>query len=114
MKVFTGVDGCPQGWVSVTIDARGFVSAGRFDSFATLIAAHEKVASIGSEVTADVYDLLTIASGIEDHRGNTTRFLVIGRAQRVRNPESFDAAEDDDVAGRCLVHLVALQTMKSV
>lgn len=46
---------------------------------AQLAHADEKVASIGSEVTAEVYDLLPIASRIEDHRGNTTRFLVIGR-----------------------------------
>lgn len=46
---------------------------------AQLAHADEKVASIGSEVTAEVYDLLTIASRIEDQRGNTTRFLVIGR-----------------------------------
>ena len=46
---------------------------------AQLAVADEKVAAIGSEVIADVYDLLTIASNIEDHRGNTTRFLVIGR-----------------------------------
>jgi chorismate mutase/prephenate dehydratase len=46
---------------------------------AQLAHADEKVASIGSEVTAEVYDLVAIASGIEDHRGNTTRFLVVGR-----------------------------------
>lgn len=46
---------------------------------AQLAHADEKVASIGSEVTAEVYDLLPIASRIEDQRGNTTRFLVIGR-----------------------------------
>ncbi|MEM9177861.1 MAG: prephenate dehydratase [Myxococcota bacterium] len=46
---------------------------------AQLAHADEKVASIGSEVTAEVYDLLPVASRIEDQRGNTTRFLVIGR-----------------------------------
>jgi len=46
---------------------------------AQLAHADDKVASIGSEVTAEVYDLLLIASSIEDHHGNTTRFLVIGR-----------------------------------
>lgn len=46
---------------------------------AQLAHADPKVASIGSEVTAEVYDLLTIASNIQDQRGNTTRFLVIGR-----------------------------------
>lgn len=46
---------------------------------AQLAHADSKVASIGSEVTAEVYDLLPIASNIQDQRGNTTRFLVIGR-----------------------------------
>jgi chorismate mutase / prephenate dehydratase len=46
---------------------------------AQLAHADPKVASIGSQVTAEVYDLLPIASNIQDQRGNTTRFLVIGR-----------------------------------
>ena len=46
---------------------------------AQLAHADEKVASIGSEVTAEVYDLLTVASRIEDQRGTRRAFLVIGR-----------------------------------
>jgi len=37
------------------------------------------VAAIGSEVAADAYGLQFVARDIEDHRGNTTRFLVIGK-----------------------------------
>jgi chorismate mutase/prephenate dehydratase len=46
---------------------------------AQLAHADEKIAAIGSEVIAEVYDLIPVASNIEDQRGNTTRFLVIGR-----------------------------------
>jgi chorismate mutase/prephenate dehydratase len=37
------------------------------------------LAAIGSEIAADAYDLELVESGIEDQRGNTTRFIVIGR-----------------------------------
>ncbi len=36
-------------------------------------------AAIASEATAKIYDMNVLRSNIEDHRGNTTRFLVIGR-----------------------------------
>jgi len=38
-----------------------------------------KLAAVGSEIAADTYGLELVESGIEDVRGNTTRFLVIGR-----------------------------------
>jgi len=37
------------------------------------------IAAIGSEVAAEVYGLEVLERSIEDRRGNTTRFLVIGR-----------------------------------
>ncbi len=36
-------------------------------------------AAIGSKVAADLYKINILASNIEDHRGNVTRFLVIGK-----------------------------------
>ena len=59
---------------------------------AQLAHADEKVAAIGSEVISDVYDLLTIASNIEDHRGNTTRFLIIGRETPAPSGEDLTSA----------------------
>ena len=59
---------------------------------AQLAHADEKVASIGSEVTAEVYDLIPIAASIEDHRGNTTRFLVIGRATPAPSGQDLTSA----------------------
>jgi chorismate mutase/prephenate dehydratase len=46
---------------------------------AKLAAQDETLAAIGSEIAADAYGLQVVESGIEDQRGNTTRFLVIGR-----------------------------------
>jgi len=68
-----------RGWLEAHLHGVSLVETTSTAAAAQLAHADEKVASIGSEVTAEVYDLLMIASHIEDHRGNTTRFLVIGR-----------------------------------
>jgi chorismate mutase/prephenate dehydratase len=68
-----------RGWLETHLHGIDLIETTSTAAAAQLAHADEKVASIGSEVTAEVYDLLTIASNIEDHRGNTTRFLVIGR-----------------------------------
>lgn len=68
-----------RGWLEAHLHGVDLIETTSTAAAAQLAHADEKVASIGSEVTAEVYDLLTIASNIEDHRGNTTRFLVIGR-----------------------------------
>jgi chorismate mutase/prephenate dehydratase len=68
-----------RGWLDTHLHGIETIETTSTASAAQLAHADDKVASIGSEVTAEVYDLLTIASGIEDHRGNTTRFLVVGR-----------------------------------
>lgn len=46
---------------------------------ATRAAKDPEVAAIGSAIAGEVYGLQSIESSIEDRRGNTTRFLVIGR-----------------------------------
>ncbi|MBW2229824.1 MAG: prephenate dehydratase [Deltaproteobacteria bacterium] len=46
---------------------------------AQLAATDASVAAIGSSVAADAYGLEFVARDIEDHRGNTTRFVVIGK-----------------------------------
>ena len=43
------------------------------------IAADPHAAAIASKEVAERYDLPILASNIEDHHGNTTRFLVIGQ-----------------------------------
>ena len=68
-----------RGWLEANLHGVETIETTSTAAAAQLAHADEKVASIGSEVTAEVYDLLAVASGIEDHRGNTTRFLVVGR-----------------------------------
>ncbi len=68
-----------RGWLEANLHGIETLQTTSTAAAAQLAQADEKVASIGSEVTAEVYDLVPIASAIEDHRGNTTRFLVIGR-----------------------------------
>ncbi len=68
-----------RGWFEANLHGVETLETTSTAAAAQLAHADEKVASIGSEVTAEVYDLVPIASAIEDHRGNTTRFLVIGR-----------------------------------
>jgi chorismate mutase/prephenate dehydratase len=46
---------------------------------AKLAAEKPGVAAIGSAMAAEAYGLQVVAEGIEDHRGNTTRFVVIGK-----------------------------------
>lgn len=68
-----------RGWLEAHLHGVDLLETTSTAAAAQLAHADDKVASIGSEVTAEVYDLLIIASNIEDHRGNTTRFLVVGR-----------------------------------
>ena len=68
-----------RGWLETHLPGIETLQTASTAAAAQLAQADETVAAIGSEVIAHVYDLLTIASNIEDHRGNTTRFLIIGR-----------------------------------
>jgi prephenate dehydratase len=44
-------------------------------------AQDPQVAAIGTKHAADLYGLQPLASGIEDHDGNTTRFVVVARPE---------------------------------
>lgn len=62
---------------------RQLPSAERLETASTSAAAQlaveqPDVAAIASSISGTCYGLATIASGIEDRRGNTTRFLLIG------------------------------------
>jgi chorismate mutase/prephenate dehydratase len=63
---------------------RSLPSAERIETASTAAAAQRaaddaSTAAVGSVAAADVYGLVPIATGIEDRRDNSTRFLVIGR-----------------------------------
>lgn len=56
---------------------------------AAIIAAKDpSVAAIASDIAARLYDITILASGIEDERNNTTRFLIIGN-------DSYAASGED-------------------
>ncbi len=59
-----------------SIDTQDTTSTG---AAAQMAVDDESVAAIGSEVAAEAYGLEFVARDIQDHQGNTTRFLVIGR-----------------------------------
>lgn len=81
-----------RGWLEANLHGIETFETTSTAAAAQLAHADEKVASIGSEVTAEVYDLLPIASSIEDHRGNTTRFLVIGREMPAPSGQDLTSA----------------------
>jgi len=81
-----------RGWLETHLQGVETLETASTAAAAQLAHADEKVAVIGSEVIAQVYDLLTIASNVEDHRGNTTRFLIIGRETPAASGQDLTSA----------------------
>ena len=75
----------PQGlaqcrhWLQASLPHADWVESSSTAAAAQHAAADTEVAAIGSEVAAEAYGLRIVEHGIEDRRGNSTRFLVIGR-----------------------------------
>jgi len=68
-------------------NAEAFTSSSNAE--AAIIAAKDpSVAAIASDIAARLYDIAILASGIEDERNNTTRFLIIGN-------DSYAASGED-------------------
>ncbi len=55
-------------------------------------ARDDTVAAIGSEIAAQTHQLQILESGIEDRRGNSTRFLVIGREPAAPSGDDLTSA----------------------
>ncbi len=68
-----------RGWLRRCLPGVEIIETTSTAQAAQLAAKDSKLAAIGSEIAADAYGLELVESGIEDLRGNTTRFLVIGR-----------------------------------
>jgi len=74
-----------QGWLRghlPTIATQSVISTG---TAAQMAQADHTVAAVASDLAIKTYDLQVVARGIEDYRGNTTRFLVIGKASPSRS-----------------------------
>jgi chorismate mutase/prephenate dehydratase len=68
-----------RGWLHSNLPRAEMRETPSTASAAQLAADDADVAAIGSEIAAESYGLQFLARGIEDHRGNTTRFLVLGK-----------------------------------
>ncbi len=55
-RMFVGVDGCPKGWVSVSLDEAGYTGAGLFADFAELVAAHRSARVIAVDIPIGLVD----------------------------------------------------------
>jgi len=72
-------------WLRKYMPGRTLVECGSTSQAARNAAEEAGSAAIAGGKAAQLYDLRTVASRIEDHVGNTTRFLVIGKK---RPPET--------------------------
>ncbi|MDP6980320.1 MAG: prephenate dehydratase, partial [Myxococcota bacterium] len=68
-----------RGWLRRRLPDVEIVETTSTAQAARMASEDPSLAAIGSEIAADAYGLQLVESGIEDQRGNTTRFLVIGR-----------------------------------
>lgn len=67
-----------RGWLRRRLPDVEIIETTSTAKAAQLAAQDGQLAAIGSEIAADAYGLELVEAGIEDLRGNTTRFLVIG------------------------------------
>jgi prephenate dehydratase len=70
-------------WLGVNLPQAVEVAATSTAEAVRLVAAGdagEGSAAIGTALAAALYDLAVVASGIEDHDGNATRFVLVGPA----------------------------------
>jgi len=68
-----------RSWLQRHLPDATLVDVGSTAAAAQRASEDAEVAAIGSEIAARVYDLRIVERAIEDVRGNTTRFLVVGR-----------------------------------
>lgn len=80
-KVYSHPQGLAQcrTWLDVNLPGVERIAVNSTAEAARLAAEEQGAAAIASEAAAEMYGLERLAEGIEDHTGNTTRFLVIGR-----------------------------------
>ncbi|MEE8581087.1 MAG: prephenate dehydratase [Myxococcota bacterium] len=67
-----------RGWLAQHLPGVETIETASTAAAAKRAAQDASIAAIGSETAALAYGLEVVRSAIEDHRGNTTRFVVIG------------------------------------
>jgi len=65
-------------WLDLHLPDAERVEAASTAAAAALAAGSPEAAAIGSPLSAEVHGLTVVASGVEDRRDNSTRFLVLG------------------------------------
>lgn len=73
-----------KGWIKKTFPNVDVMETTSTSKAAMLASEDESVAAIASQKAAHIYELLPVATRIEDLGGNITRFLVIGKNQPQR------------------------------
>ena len=69
-----------RNWVRETLPRVEFVESSSTTAAAALAAKAKTAAAISSSLAAEKYKLTILEAGIQDHSGNATRFLVLGRS----------------------------------
>lgn len=67
-----------RGWLERYLPNAEILTASSNAEAAVIAAEDPTVAAIASDIAARLYKIQILASGIEDERNNTTRFLIIG------------------------------------
>ncbi len=68
-----------RGWIKKKFSHAELIETSSTSKAALLASRDKTIGAISSKQAASIYELHTVESGIEDHSGNVTRFLVIGK-----------------------------------
>ncbi len=66
-------------WINKKFASADIVETSSTSKAALLASQDKSIAAIASRQAAHLYDLQTVESKVEDHAGNITRFLIIGK-----------------------------------
>jgi chorismate mutase/prephenate dehydratase len=77
-----------RNWLERYLPDAELVTASSNAEAAVIASRDETVAAIASDIAARIYSINILASGIEDERNNTTRFLIVGN-------DSYAASGED-------------------
>ncbi len=69
-----------RNWVRETLPRVEFIESSSTTAAAALAAKAKTTVAISSSLAAEKYKLTILEAGIQDHSGNATRFLVLGRS----------------------------------